>query len=129
VRQVTTPWPYSAPKIKAPFITPGTTPMQTAFVAMLSGMALSGVDMISSMTARALSSRESSFSTSEAQNARVDIPAMHNNISSFFMDVSSLVFSRENEYETAKKQFACHCCRRLWYLSTLMNVKGLQKMK
>ncbi len=66
VRQVTTPWPYSAPRMKAPLTMLGTTPTQTAFCAIPSGTALSGTDMIWSIVVLAEFNRASSFLASSA---------------------------------------------------------------
>ncbi len=69
VRQVTTPWPYCPPKIKAPFFIPGTTPTQVACSRIFSGMLLSWAFMISSRTILAASMRACKSSREEAAYA------------------------------------------------------------
>src|ERR1700691_3269046 len=74
VRQATTPCPYSAPRINAPFTRPGTTATHTAFRAISLGTALSGTDMISSIVVLAALSRASSLCPSSAARAVSAIP-------------------------------------------------------
>src|ERR1017187_8669744 len=64
VRQVETPWPYWAPTTKAPFLYAGMTVTQDAPARMPRGTPLSGVAMISFITAWAAVRRSSSFDLS-----------------------------------------------------------------
>jgi len=54
LRQVTTPWPYSAPKTNAPFSMPGTTPTTSRWRRIESGICLSGVanDLVQNVACR-----------------------------------------------------------------------------
>src|SRR6184192_1806655 len=85
VRQVTTPCPYCASTMKAPFLKLGTTAMQVAFCITLDGMLLSGVRMISSITFFDASTRWSNAALSLAANAGIHNPAMHTKLSSLFI--------------------------------------------
>src|SRR6185312_7607850 len=67
VRQVTTPCPYCAPKIKAPFKSVGTIATQVAEAKMLVGMVASCAAIMSSSVVLAESSRFCKSSREEAQ--------------------------------------------------------------
>src|SRR5208337_5670117 len=89
VRQVATPLPPSAPKIKPPLTTCGITATHFACCNTSSGILLSGIPIISCITLVALSSR--SMASSRADPAQHNVPRP--NIAS-----TNIIFFMEHPY-------------------------------
>ena len=110
VLQVTTPCPYSAPTMKAPFTTLGMTAIHFACRAISSGTALSGTDIIESITFRAAFRRPSNLSCWSAARAATPQQAINNIARNFF--ISNLLDSRGSSgvLTDIRQSSLCHLC-------------------